>query len=155
MSRLPCLRYMVTDSILFRTGLDYMAFYKSHPMSGPCYGDFHLERQWTKAKPKILCLGQLQGPLHFRVELREFIPPANSTDVDLKGRPMYAVPWAVSDVDTVIFAINDYIDRTINQYIYEYLDDGDSLRWNIFQQAFRASVFPTPVSFLAISQPWL
>lgn len=144
MSRLPCLRYMVTDSILFRTGLDYMPFYKSHPMIGPYHGDFHLERQWAAAPPKVLCLGQLNGPVNFKVELRKFIPPANSADLDLKGRPMYAVPWAIADPDAVVVAINEYIDRSINQYIYEYLDDSDSLRWNIFQQAFRASVFPTP-----------
>ncbi|KAK3312017.1 hypothetical protein B0H66DRAFT_486618 [Apodospora peruviana] len=142
MSRLPCLRYMVTDSTLFRTGLDYMPFYKSHPMIGPHYGDFHLERYWTGAPSKTLCLGQL-GALNFKVELQEFVPPATS-DVDLKGRSMYAVPWAIADPDAVVSAINDYIDRGMTQYLYGYLDDTDTLVWDIFQAAYRASVFPTP-----------
>jgi len=137
---------MVTDSTLFRTGLDYMPFYQSHPMAGPNHGDFHLERRWTDSPPKIVCLGQLQGPMSFQVELREFVPPANSTDVDLKGRPMYATPWAVADPDAVVQAMNDYIDRGITQYLYEYLDDTNTLVWDIFQQAYRASVFPIPVS---------
>ncbi|KAK0739985.1 hypothetical protein B0T18DRAFT_331684 [Schizothecium vesticola] len=143
MSRLPCLRYMVTDSTLFRTSLDYMPFYRAHPMVGPQHGDFHLERRWTGSASKILCLGQLQVPLYFKVELRQFVPPANN-DLDLKGRPMYAVPWAVADADAVVLAINNYIDRGITQYLYEYLDDTNGLVWDIFQQAYRASVFPIP-----------
>ncbi|KAK3936613.1 hypothetical protein QBC46DRAFT_366801 [Diplogelasinospora grovesii] len=143
MSRLPCLRYMVTDSTLFRTGLDYMAFYKRHPMVGPHYGDFHIERRWTGAPPKILCLGQL-GAMHFQVELQEFVPPVDHPDVDLKGRPMYAVPWAIADPDAVVKAMNDYIERGLTHYMYAYLDDTDGLVWDIFQAAYRASVFPTP-----------
>ncbi|KAK3343499.1 hypothetical protein B0T25DRAFT_593168 [Lasiosphaeria hispida] len=143
MSRLPCLRYMVTDSTLFRTSLDYMAFYKSHPMIGPHHGDFHLDRQWTSSPSKILCLGQL-GAMHLKVELREFVPPANTTDVDLKGRPMYAVPWAIVDPDAAVRSVNEYIDSGMHDYLYEHLDDTDRLRWNIFQAAHRASIFPTP-----------
>ena len=151
MSRLPCLRYMVTDSTLFRTGLDYMPFYRSHPMIGPNYGDFHLSRRWTSSTPKILCLGQLQGPMHLKVELREFVPPVHYTDVDLKGRPMYAMPWAIADPDAVVVALNNYIDRGVTQYLYEYLDDTNTLVWDIFQQAYRSSVFPIPVSLTSIN----
>lgn len=147
MSRLPCLRYMVTDSTLFRTGLNYMAFYRNHPMVGPHYGDFHLDRRWTNTPSKILCLGQV-GSMHIKVELREFIPPANSRDVDLKGRPMYAVPWAVADPDTVVEAITEYIDKAITRYMAAYLDDTDPIVWNIFQAAYRASVFPLPNEML-------
>lgn len=137
---------MVTDSTLFRTGLDYMPFYRSHPMIGPHYGDFHLERQWTNAQPKMLCFGQV-GSMHIKVELREFIPVANTTDVDLKGRPMYAVPWAIADPDAVTQAITEYIERSVTQYMAAYLDDTDPLVWDIFQAAYRASVFPVPVSY--------
>jgi len=84
--------------------------------------------------------------MHLKVELHEFIPPANSADVDLKGRPMYAVPWAIADPEVVVEAINNYIDRSITQYMYAYLDDCDGLIWDIFQAAYRASVFPVPVS---------
>ncbi|KXX76430.1 hypothetical protein MMYC01_200182 [Madurella mycetomatis] len=147
MSRLPCLRYMVTDSTLFRTGLDYMPFYKTHPMVGPHYGDFHLERQWIDGPSKFLCLGQV-GSMHFQVELKQFVPPANSGDVDLKGRPMYAVPWAIADPDAVVKDISEYIDRGMTRYMSAYLDDTDELVWNIFQAAYRASVFPLPNDML-------
>jgi hypothetical protein len=147
MSRLPCLRYMVTDSTLFRTGLGYMAFYRAHPMVGPFYGDFHLQRRWTDAQPKVLCLGQV-GAMHLKVELREFVPPAGAAaaDVDLKGRPMYAVPWAVADPDAVVEAMTEYIEKGVTRYMAAYLDDTDPLVWSIFQAAYRASVFPLPVS---------
>ncbi|KAK0706127.1 hypothetical protein B0T26DRAFT_654883 [Lasiosphaeria miniovina] len=143
MSRLPCLRYMVTDSTLFRTDLNYMDFYKSHPMLGPNYGDFHLERQWTGTQPKFLRLGQV-GAMNFQVELKEFLPPLNTTDVDLKGRPMYAVPWAIADPDAVVTAMTEYIDRGTTKYMYTYLDDTDGLVWDVFEAAYRYSVFPTP-----------
>ncbi|KAK3898982.1 hypothetical protein C8A05DRAFT_46842 [Staphylotrichum tortipilum] len=147
MSRLPCLRYMVTDSTLFRTSLNYMAFYRTHPMIGPHYGDFHIDRQWTNAASKFLCLGQV-GSLHLKVELREFVPPPNSTDVDLKGRPMYAVPWAIADPDAVVVAFNEYISKAVARYMAAYLDNTDPLIWNIFQAAYRASVFPVPNEML-------
>ncbi|KAJ4286400.1 hypothetical protein N0V88_008023 [Collariella sp. IMI 366227] len=147
MSRLPCLRYMVTDSTLFRTGLNYMPFYRAHPMIGPQYGDFHLDRQWTDAPSKLLCLGQI-GTLHLKVELKEFLPPADTTDVDLKGRPMYAVPWAVADPEAVVEAMMEYIDRGMTRYMAAYLDDTDALVWNMFQAAYQASVFPLPNEML-------
>lgn len=146
MSKLPCLRYMITDSTLFRTGLDYMPFYYTHPMIGPHYGDFHLERTWTMSKPKVLCLGQV-GAMHLKVEVREFVPPPDGQgDYDLKGRPMYAVPWAIADPDAVVAAMEEYIDQAIVLYMDEYLDHSDPLVWDIFQMAYRASVFPEPVS---------
>lgn len=113
-------------------------------MIGPEHGDFHLDRIWTGSPPKTLRLGQL-GAMNFRVELQEFVPPISS-EVDLKGRPMYAVPWAIADPDAVVASINDYIDRGITAYLYGHLDDTDTLVWDIFQAAYRASVFPTPVS---------
>ena len=113
-------------------------------MIGSRYGDFHMDREWTGTPSKILCLGQL-GATHFRVELHEFVPPVGSSDVDLKGRPMYAVPWTIPDPDAVVVAINDYIDRASTQYLEEYLDDTDLLVWETFEAAYRASVFPTPV----------
>jgi hypothetical protein len=88
--------------------------------------------------------------MHIKVELREFVPPAHTQDVDLKGRPMYAVPWAVADPDAVVEAITEYIDRAITQYMAEYLDDTDPLVWNIFQAAYRASVFPLPVCAITL-----
>ena len=150
MSRLPCLRYKITDSTLFRTGLDYMPFYRNHPMTGPAYGDFHLygEVQWTGAPSRFLSLGQLGGA-HFEIELEEFTPTSDLSDVDLKGRPIFAVPWAISDPEAAVVAMNQYIDDNLGAYLETYLDDSDSLVWDIFHAAYRASVFPAPVPLLA------
>ena len=150
MSRLPCLRYKITDSTLFRTGLDYMPFYKKHPMTGPTYGDFHLygEVQWTGAPSRFLSLGQLGGA-HFQIELEEFTPTRDLLDVDLKGRPIFSVPWAISDPDAAVVALNQYIDDNIGAYLETYLDDSDPVVWDIFHAAYRASVFPAPVPLLA------
>jgi hypothetical protein len=62
---------------------------------------------------------------------------------------MYAVPWAIADPDAVVEAITEYIDQAITRYMTAYLDDTDPLVWNIFQAAYRASVFPVPVSLTA------
>lgn len=115
-------------------------------MIGPCYGDFHLEKQWTNRPPKHLCLSQPGSMGYVKIELREFIPPADSDDVDLKGRPMYAAPWAIADPEPVVEAIWKYIEENITAYMDAYLDDSDPLVWNIFHAAYRASVFPVPVS---------
>jgi hypothetical protein len=73
-------------------------------------------------------------------------PPDGQGDYDLKGRPMYAVPWAIADPDAVVAAMEEYIDQAIVLYMDEYLDNSDPLVWDIFQMAYRASVFPEPVS---------
>ena len=151
MSRLPCLRYKITDSTLYRTGLDYMPFYRKHQMVGPTYGDFHLyddEFQWTGAPSRFLSLGQLGGA-HFQIELEEFTPTRDTSDVDLKGRPIYSVAWAISNADAAVDAINQYVDDNMGAYLEAYLDDSDPLVWDIFHAAYRASVFPEPVPLLA------
>ena len=126
-----------------------MRFYKEHPLVGPYYGDFHIEKEWTTASPKYICMSQDRGPyIHtafLQIELREFVPPADDTAVDLKGRSMYAVPWAIADQDSVVRAVNSYIDESMDFYIDGVLDDTGGLEWDVFHVACRASVFPFPV----------
>jgi len=143
-SKLPCLRYKLTDSTLFRTGLDYMPFYKVHPMVGDKYGDFHLEnRIWTRTTPRVLYLGQNWGTF-LSLELHEFIPPADEVATDLKGRSMYAVPWAIVDPNAAVEAFNEYINENVSNYMKAILGH-DSMAWNIFFTAYQASTFPVPV----------
>jgi hypothetical protein len=123
-----------------------MAFYKKHPLAGPKYGDFHLQKQWTEAPIRVLCLGQDRGVM-LQLELREFIPPAGDNDQDLKGRSMYAVPWAIANVDDAVKAINAYVDESIGLYLDAILDDTDGLVWSVFHAAYRLSIFPEPVRF--------
>lgn len=124
-----------------------MPFYKAHPLIGPHYGDFHLEKQWTRARSRYLALGQDYG-VCFQLELDEFIPPIDPTAVDLKGRSMYAVPWAIANPDAACQAINTYLDQSIGLYLDSILDDSDVLEWEIFHVAYRASIFPVPVCLI-------
>jgi hypothetical protein len=146
MSRLPCLRYLITDVTLFRTGLDFIPFYRDHPMVGDSYGDFHLSKQWTRTQPRMLSVGQLQGGMNFQVEVHEFFPPANNRDLDSRKRPMYAVPWAIRDQEAAVASINDYINDNFARYFYETLDNTDPQIRDVFNAAHRTSVFPVPVS---------
>jgi len=145
LSRLPCLRYKLSDSILFRTGLNYMEFYKAHPMFGPKYGDFHMEKQWIPGSGKFLCLSQDRGTF-LRIELKQFVPPHDPTALDLKGRPMYAVNWAIPDPDAATEALNEFIDASLGCYLDAVLDGMDTLVMDVFHAAIRSSVFPHPVS---------
>jgi hypothetical protein len=123
-----------------------MPFYRDHPMLGPKYGDFHVEKQWTRAMPKILCLHQGWNAF-LQLEIHEFVPPIDDHPVDLKGRSMYAVPWAIKDPDAATTAVNEYIDNNIQNYMQSILSRTDRLLWNIFDAAYGASVFPVPVSY--------
>lgn len=145
-TRLPCLRYKITDSVLFRTGLDYMPFYKTHPMIGPTYGDFHIAKDWVGARTRFLDVTQDRSPIVLRLEVREFHPPYEENSLDLKGQSMYCIPWAIADPDVAVETINAYIDQSVGSYLDAMLDDTDSLVWDVFHVAFRLSVFPMPVS---------
>jgi hypothetical protein len=145
MTRLPCLRYKITDSTLFRTGLDYIPFYRRHPMVGPMYGDFHIAKQWVGPTTRILEITQDSGESALKVEVREFYPPADENALDLKGRSMYFIPWAISDPEKAVETINAYIDESIGSYIDATIDDTDGLVMDVFHAAYRLSIFPTPV----------
>ncbi|KAH6673450.1 hypothetical protein B0J14DRAFT_480841 [Halenospora varia] len=148
MTRLPCLRYKVTDSILFRTGLDYMPFYKRHPMNGPTYGDFHINKEWVSATTRLLDITQDRGPVPLTLEVREFKPPSEENALDLKGRSMYYIPWAIVDAESAVRAVNAYADANVESYLDALLDDSNHLVWDVFHAAIRLSVFPTPNKLL-------
>lgn len=122
-----------------------MPFYKSHPMIGPRYGDFHIEKQWISDTSKTLCLSQDRGSF-LRIELKQFVPPYDPTALDLKGRSMYAVNWAIADPDAATEALNDFIGDSLGCYLESILDGMDGLVWDIFHVAIRSSIFPQPVS---------
>jgi hypothetical protein len=121
-----------------------MPFYKAHPMTGPHYGDFHIEKHWINGSGRVLCLSQDRGSF-LRIELKQFVPPHDPTALDLKGRSMYDVNWAIADPDAVTEALNEFIDDSLGCYLESILDGMDGLVWDIFHAAIRASVFPQPV----------
>jgi hypothetical protein len=122
-----------------------MPFYKAHPMTGPKHGDFHIEKQWVAGTARTLCLSQDRGSF-FRIELKQFVPPRDPTALDLKGRSMYEVNWAIADPTAATDALNEFIDNSLGSYLDSILDGTDSLVWDIFHAAIRSSVFPQPVS---------
>lgn len=141
---LPCLRFKISDNILFRTGLPFWTFYKNHPMVGKKYGGFYLEKSWTSSTPRILEITQDRDAI-CRFEVREFVTPVEHT-VDVKERPIYAIPWAIVDAESAMESLNTYLDESVGPYLDTILDDSDPVVWNTFHAAFRLSFFPEPVS---------
>jgi hypothetical protein len=120
-------------------------------MIGPKYGDFHIPKTWANDATKFLEVTQDRGSI-WRLEVRQFVPPAGGSALDLKGRPMYFVPWAIADPESAVKALNQYIDESVGFYLDTLLDDSNHLVWDIFHSAIRLSVFPTPVSGLRLSE---
>jgi hypothetical protein len=123
-------------------------------MVGPTYGDFHIKRQWTQSETKILEFAQDSNVI-LKLRVREFMPTAEELlSDDARGNKMFSIPWAIADPDEAMSAVNLYIDRCIEPYLYTILDDSDHLVWDVFGWAMRLSVFPVPVSlpvFLSIT----
>ncbi|CAK7223801.1 hypothetical protein SEUCBS140593_005353 [Sporothrix eucalyptigena] len=149
MARLPCLRYKITESNLYRTAFHHFEFFRLHPMVGPTYGDFHIKRQWTQNETKVLELAQ-DSNIVLTLRVREFIPTAKelSSD-DTRGNKMYGIPWAIADPDEATRAVNLYTDRCIEAYLETILDDSNRLVWDVFHWAMRLSVFPEPNKLLS------
>lgn len=123
-----------------------MAFYKSHPMTGARYGDFHVQKQWLDQPSRILYLSQDRGSM-LGIELKRFAPPNDPTALDLKGRWMYAVNWAIADPDAVTELLNDFIDESLGSYLQSVLDGMNELVLDVFNAAIRSSIFPQPVTY--------
>ena len=112
-------------------------------MVGKKYGDFHLENFWTISEPRILDITQDRAAI-CRFEVREFITPIEIT-LGVKGRPIYAVPWAIVDAGSALESLNTYLDESIGSYHHTILDYSDPIIWNVFHVAFRLTLFPEPV----------
>ncbi len=137
--------------ILYRTDLNAFTFYQTHPLVGANYGDFHIPKTWVGATTKLLDITQDRGAF-CRLEAREFLPPVEEGALDIKGRPMYHIPWAIENPEAAVKAFNKYIDESLGAYLDEILDDTDHLVWDVFHSAMRLSVFPSPVSGRALQR---
>ncbi|KAH8745608.1 hypothetical protein BGZ57DRAFT_778314 [Hyaloscypha finlandica] len=135
---LGCLRYKITDSVLFRTSFGPYTFYKNHPVVGPDYGDFSLQktRSWVGEEVHVLETTQDMGSV-CRLEVRQFEPPEEIDAVDVKGRSMYYIPWAIADEDRATLAVNNFLDECMVPYLSSLLDEGDELVWEVFTSAIR------------------
>jgi hypothetical protein len=115
-------------------------------MVGSRYGDFLVGKKWINRRSEVLYIGQ-DLDTSFQLELWNFVPPHDPDAIDVKGRSMYAVPWAIKDPDRAVLCIDSYVNDTLNVYLSRYLDPLDSIIWSVFEAARRASSFPCPVRF--------
>uniref|UniRef100_A0A4E9EJY3 Uncharacterized protein n=1 Tax=Gibberella zeae TaxID=5518 RepID=A0A4E9EJY3_GIBZA len=143
-SRLPCLRYKVTDSHLYRTAFYHYPFFRKHLMVGPTFGDFHVSREWTPREVRVLDLAQ-DSNVVLRLAVREFVPSLEElTSDDTRGNKMYSIPWAIEDAKEATEEAHRYLSRCVKGYLEAILDDSNHLVYDIFDWAVRLSTFPEP-----------
>ncbi|KAK0644621.1 hypothetical protein B0T16DRAFT_332374 [Cercophora newfieldiana] len=140
--QLPCLRYKIPDTPLFRHAMYNSPFYLDHPLLGDRYGDFHLQKTWVSSRTKTLSALH-HGGLRLEVEVRQYLPPGEEDATDdrsmhgLAARPMYTIPWAVADADIETRNLGTVVDRYIESYVVNLLKPGDDLVWPVYQEALR------------------
>lgn len=126
-SRIPCFRYKIVDSSLYRTN-NHSPSFVAPQLTGPEYGDFRKPKTWAADSPiKILDLTQGYGTvLHLRV--REFkAPPDDINGVDSRGRSIYAVPWALTNAEEALSSVRTYIEESLDVYLDHYLQEFDEI----------------------------
>jgi hypothetical protein len=147
---LGCLRYKISDSILFRTGVAGNAFYQSHPFTGRNYGDFKLQttRNWVDDQVHFLEITQDRGTV-CRLEIRQFNSPEVHDGTDSRNRSMILIPWAIADANKATESINQFLDDSLSPYINCLLEENDHLVWEIFHTASSNAYLPNqPVCFV-------
>jgi hypothetical protein len=123
-----------------------MPFYKRHPMVGRFYGDFHIAKEWIGSTTRFFDITQDRGTAPLTLEVREFRPPNEENALDLKGRSMYYIPWALADAEGAVKAVDTFVDANVESYLDVLLDSSNRLVYDVFQSARRLSKYPTPVS---------
>jgi len=146
MARLPCLRYKITESNLYRIAFQYFDFDRTHLIVGLTYGDFHIKRQWTQSKTKVLEFAQDSNVI-FKLRVWVFIFTAEELlSDDARGNKMYSIPWAIADPDEATKFVNLFNDHCNKSYLHTILDDSNHLV-KVFKWAKRLLVFSEqPVS---------
>lgn len=150
--RLPCLRYKIMDSKIYRSvGND--AFETKHKLVGPQFGDFHLQKNWVNPDIRVFDMSQGRGST-LRLEVRRFVPPKDELESETsddkgvggKGRNYYSIPWAVADLGKAIKNIYTFIDESVPTYTARAVGSSDSLVSRIFREARRLAYSSTSVS---------
>ncbi|KAI3570592.1 hypothetical protein IWW34DRAFT_349276 [Fusarium oxysporum f. sp. albedinis] len=152
---MPCLRYRIPQSNLYRTAFYYYPFFKNHLMVGPRYGDFHIHRNWLQ-NFNVLEVAQ-DSNVVLRLVVRQFVPSFEELESDdTRGNKMFSIPWAIADPEDTTKEVNHYLVRCMGDYLVTNLDDSDQLVWGIFMWAVRLSTFPQPNKFLsAVIRLWV
>ena len=150
--RLPCFRGKITDCSLYRK-TNGSPFETEHPLTGPDFGHFSRRKTWAAGTSRLFECGQGHGTT-LRLRVRRFHVPApapeRTTDnkgLGARGRCLYAIPWAIADVDEALEDIHKYLDRSVSPYIHKFVDRADCLTAPIFWHARRLAEGPRPVGF--------
>lgn len=150
MFRLPCLRYKIVDSIIFRT-MSNLPHEGSFPMVGRDYGRFNIPKTWVDTEIRTLCITQDRGTI-LRLPLRRFEPPEDDVHDDKglggKGRRLFAIPWAMTDAATGLKAINAFINESTIYYVDHIVPRDDGFLRVVFEVAHRFTADRTYVRLL-------
>jgi hypothetical protein len=91
---------------------------------------------WVNDEIHVLEITQDMGP-RCRFAVRQFVPPEEPDAVDLKGRSMYHVPWAIADVKETERAFAKFLDDSLVPYLKSILNDDDYLFYEVFTSAIK------------------
>ncbi|KAK0744710.1 hypothetical protein B0T21DRAFT_344874 [Apiosordaria backusii] len=142
---LPCIRYELPDSPLFKYAIYNSRFYANYHLVGYRYVDFYIPKAWLPGVPTKILSVIHHGGLRLDITVRQFAPPHNhdksaTDDRSMYGaiaRPMYAIPWAVADPDVESRNIGRLVDAYIKPYTFNLLKPEDDLVWPVYQEALR------------------
>ena len=147
---LPCVRGKIVDCSLFRK-TNGSPFETHHPLTGPDFGHFSRRKTWAAGGCRLFECGQIHGAT-LRLRVRQFRPPSlvpgESTDnkgSGAKGRSLYAIPWAIADLDEALAEVERYIDRSASAYMRKFVDSSDRIVHPVFSHARRLAQGPDPV----------
>jgi hypothetical protein len=148
MSRLPCLRYKITDTSMYSKE-DHPHFYWTRRWTSMKVEDI---TDWESPETKTIEITPDKGGSIFRLKVREFIPVEGDTLyrkwVSKGVKKTYdCPPYAIEDMRQAGIDLQRTIDENVASIVESEIDDTDTLFWNTYSMAFRYS------HFAEVSQP--
>ncbi|KAI5918987.1 hypothetical protein F4810DRAFT_703882 [Camillea tinctor] len=138
MCKLPCLRWIITDSSLYREQvMPYQLFSRRWQSM-----DLVDISNWASSETKTIRISQIFLDAPYEVEVREFVPVegdmidaiwTSGSVVKRQRAPLYAL----SNMEKTARMLRQFIDANIARYIYGVAEGLDPLFWNTYMFAFR------------------
>lgn len=135
---MPCLRYLITDSTLYREqDMPYQGFSRR-------WRSMDLVDIDTWASPKIRTIKASQVSPHapYEIQVREFVPAEGDTMEEVWTTRRSVLkrhripPFAICDLKKTAAVLEAYIDRHICTYVNGVVYDLDTLLWTTYRFAF-------------------
>jgi hypothetical protein len=153
LSRIPCLRYKLSDAS-FRVKRDHPELKYSRRWLNWKIRDI---KKWTSPEPKVIQLTQDCGGSAFEVEVKPFIP----VDGDVLARTWVTnnvkksyecAPYAIVNMSKTGMELCRFINNSIAAVIEAEIDETNKLLWDTYAMAYRysefaevSSTFSTPI----------